>query len=97
VIGLSQCGHLVMPLSALASEFARRVTEEYRMNMKTTALCVSLLTGAMTAPAALAQDASQPISEQEAHAIGVDAYLYFYPLISTDITRLTSTNIEAGR
>jgi hypothetical protein len=37
------------------------------------------------------------INEQEAHDIGVDAYLYFYPLLSMDITRLQSTNIEAGK
>ena len=37
------------------------------------------------------------ISEQEARAIGVDAYIYFYPLVSMDITRLQSTNIEAGK
>ena len=33
----------------------------------------------------------------EAHATGVDAYLYFYSLISADITRLISTNIETGK
>src|SRR5271168_1436485 len=38
-----------------------------------------------------------PITEEAAHAIGVDAYLYFYPLISVDITRKQSTNIEAGK
>lgn len=37
------------------------------------------------------------ISEQEANAIGVDAYLYFYPLISMDLTRKQSTNIEPGK
>ena len=37
------------------------------------------------------------ITEEAAHAIGVDAYLYFYPLISMDITRKQSTNIEAGK
>ena len=31
------------------------------------------------APVALAQ-AAAPITEQEAHAIAVDAYIYFYPL-----------------
>ncbi len=37
------------------------------------------------------------ISEQEARAIGVDAYIYFYPLLSMDITRKQSTNIEPGQ
>jgi hypothetical protein len=37
------------------------------------------------------------ITEETAHAIALDAYLYFYPLISVDITRLQSTNIEAGK
>jgi hypothetical protein len=37
------------------------------------------------------------ITEQEAHAIGVDAYLYFYPIVLMDITRKQSTNIEPGK
>jgi hypothetical protein len=37
------------------------------------------------------------VSAQEAQAIAVDAYLYFYSLISMDITRLQSTNIEPGK
>ena len=40
-------------------------------------LTLSLCLGAAAAPAALAQTAA-PITEQEAHAIGVDAYVYFY-------------------
>ena len=31
------------------------------------------------------------ITEEAAHAIGVDAYLYFYPLLTMDLTR------DAGR
>ena len=41
--------------------------------------------------------AQSTISEQEAHAIGVDAYLYFYPLVSMDLTRTVATNVEAGK
>jgi hypothetical protein len=37
------------------------------------------------------------ITEQEPHAIGVDAYLYFYPLILMDLTRKQSTNIEPAK
>src|SRR5262249_51261169 len=44
---------------------------------------------------ALAQATST--SEQEAHAIGVDAYLYFYPLVTMDLTRKQMTNIAAGK
>src|SRR5215468_2158603 len=38
----------------------------------------------------------KPISEQEASAIAVDAYLYFYPLVTMDITRRQMTNVAAG-
>jgi len=41
--------------------------------------------------------AQTAITEQEAHAIGVDAYLYFYPIISFDVTRLYSTNVEPNK
>jgi len=38
-----------------------------------------------------------PITEEAAHAIGLDAYVYLYPLQSMDITRKQSTNIEPGK
>ena len=51
---------------------------------------------AEAAPAAQAP-AQVPITEQEAHGIGVDAYLYFYPLITMDITRRVTINVEPGK
>lgn len=54
------------------------------------ALFVAILTGtASTSQAA--------ITEQEALAIGVDAYLYFYPLVTMDVTRKQLTNAEPGK
>jgi hypothetical protein len=35
-----------------------------------------------------------PVTEEEAHAIGVDAYLFFYSLLSMDVTRKQLTNQE---
>jgi hypothetical protein len=40
--------------------------------------------------------AQTPITEQEAHAIGVDAYVYFYPLVTMDVTRKQLTNHSPG-
>src|ERR1700736_360209 len=45
----------------------------------------------------LAAQAQSAVTEQEAHAIGVDAYVYFYPLVTMDVTRKQFTNIEPGK
>jgi hypothetical protein len=37
--------------------------------------------------------ANEAISEQEAHAIGMSAYLYFYSLVTMDVTRKQLTNV----
>jgi hypothetical protein len=44
------------------------------------------------APPAVAQ-----VSPEEAQAIGVDAYLYLYPLVTMDLTRRQLTNVEPGK
>ena len=55
------------------------------------------LTVAASAIFPLASHAQSKITAEEAHAIGVDAYIYFYPLLSMDITRKQFTNIEPGK
>src|SRR5271169_862880 len=54
------------------------------MIRSTTALVLSLLISPVLSLDAQAQSAM--ITEQEAHAIGVNAYLYFYSLLSMDIS-----------
>lgn len=56
------------------------------------ALATAIL--AMTLPALAG---ATTVTPEEAHAIGVDAYVYFYPLVLMDLTRLQSTNIEPGK
>src|SRR4051812_832919 len=59
----------------------------------TTALVIGLLVSPALLFTARAQTA---VTEQEAHAIGVDAYVYLYPLITMDITRKQFTNTDKG-
>jgi len=53
------------------------------------ALPVAICMAAVGAPPTSAAD---PINEQEAHAMGVEAYVYFYPLLSMDLSRKQFTN-----
>jgi hypothetical protein len=53
-------------------------------------LTLGLLLFPVLAPPAQAE----AISEEEAHSIGVDAYLYFYSLVTMDVTRKQLTNQE---
>jgi len=39
----------------------------------------------------------QQPTTQEAYEIGVEAYVYFYPLVTIDVTRRVGTNVEAGK
>ena len=65
--------------------------------MKRAASLAALFAAGLLATASAPANAEAAITEQEAHAIAVDAYLYFYPLITMDVTRRQSTNIEPGK
>ena len=40
---------------------------------------------------------TESLTAQVAYEIGLEAYVYFYPLVSIDVTRRIATNIEAGK
>ncbi|MGB8740357.1 MAG: hypothetical protein WCD52_08955 [Xanthobacteraceae bacterium] len=48
----------------------------------------------LAATPSLAQD---KLTEQQAYEIGVEAYVYLYPLVTMDLTRRQATNIEANK
>ena len=53
-----------------------------------------LIAASIFSLAASAVAAQSAVTAQEAHALGVSAYLYFYPLITMDLTRRQLTNVE---
>ena len=54
------------------------------------AMTAAIMSAGLIAPT----PAAQPTSAEDAHAIGVQAYLYFYPLVTMDLTRRQLTNVE---
>jgi hypothetical protein len=60
----------------------------------TTALVFSLLVCPVLSLGAQAQSA---VTEQDARSIAMDAYIYFYPLVTMDVTRKQLTNVEPGK
>jgi len=65
--------------------------------MRRTALAVLLSVGLGILTAGAGARAETNLKEQEAHAIGVSGYLYFYSLITMDLTRKQLTNVEPGK
>jgi len=46
--------------------------------------------------AAISASSASAVTEDEARALGVDAYLYFYPIVTMDVTRKQLTNEPPG-
>ena len=63
------------------------------MKQTTLALSLSFFAALTTAPHASAQT-TPAISEAEARSIATDAYLYFYPLVTMDLTRKQMINSD---
>jgi hypothetical protein len=53
----------------------------------------ALLSAALAGGGPPVTHAAETISEQDAHSIGVAAYLYFYSLVTMDVTRRQLTNV----
>ena len=62
--------------------------------LKRTLMCVLITAGSVHASL---NSYAESISADEAHAIAVDAYLYFYPPISMDLTRKQLTNVDHAK
>ncbi len=56
---------------------------------------LSLVTPGAVSPLRAQQPAA--VTAQEAYEIGVEAYVYFYPAVTIDVTRRIATNVEAGK
>jgi hypothetical protein len=59
---------------------------------------LSLSLATLTAAALVMTPAQgQTVTPEQAREIAVDAYLYFYPIVTMDLTRRQLTNVEAGK
>ncbi len=67
------------------------------MNRNAIALTLGMFLGSVPATAAQAQSTPPAITEAEARDIATDAYVYFYSLVTMDVTRRQFTNFEPGK
>jgi hypothetical protein len=72
---------------------AARHPRRSRLGALAAPLLIALFGAVLSGGPSVVALAADPISEQDAHSIGVAAYLYFYPLVTMDITRKQLTNV----
>jgi hypothetical protein len=65
--------------------------------MRRTLMRSAVTMALLTVLATWGAPAGAQVSPEEAHSTGVDAYLYFYPLVTMDVTRRQLTNVEPAR
>jgi hypothetical protein len=65
--------------------------------MRRTLMRSAVTMALLTVLATWGAPAGAQVSPEEAHSTGVDAYLYFYPLVTMDVTRRQLTNVEPGK
>jgi hypothetical protein len=63
-------------------------------SMRLRRAALSLATAAIMASSPVS---AQPTLAQDAAEIAQEAYIYFYPLVTMDVSRRQLTNIEAGK
>lgn len=62
--------------------------------MKSTALCIAALALGMTTLTSAPSFAQEKVNAKEAAEVGVQAYIYGYPLVTIEMTRRVMTNFE---
>ena len=75
----------------------RQFSKSITVGLVTICLALPLWFGVPALAQTSAADSTPALTEDQARAIAVDAYIYFYALISMDITRKQFTNIEPGK
>ena len=59
---------------------------------------IALIAGLFLCPVlSFTARAQSAVTDQEAQSIARDAYIYFYPLVTMDVTRKQLTNVEPGK
>ncbi len=99
VLGKRLVGVHVLPGSAIKTnqERSKRMIYEGKTLLNGCCLPFVLAMMLMVMSAGFSTESKAAVSEQEAHSIGLDAYLYFYPLITMDVSRKQFTNVEPGK